>query len=31
MEGKPKILHGTLEATIFDATPYSPPFLLNIL
>ncbi|KAJ9537469.1 hypothetical protein OSB04_030202 [Centaurea solstitialis] len=31
MEGKPKFLHGTLEATIFDATPYSPPFLLNCI
>nr|GEV69582.1 phospholipase D alpha 4 [Tanacetum cinerariifolium] len=31
MEGKPKFLHGTLEATIFHATPYSPPFLLNCI
>ncbi|XP_021294526.1 phospholipase D alpha 4 isoform X1 [Herrania umbratica] len=29
MEGKQKFLHGTLEATIFDATPYIPPFPLN--
>ncbi|KAA8541697.1 hypothetical protein F0562_022849 [Nyssa sinensis] len=26
MEGKQKFLHGTLEATIFHATPYRPPF-----
>ncbi|KAJ0515151.1 putative phospholipase D [Helianthus annuus] len=31
MEGKPMFLHGTLEATIFHATPYSPPFLLNCI
>ncbi|XP_071686018.1 phospholipase D alpha 4 [Rutidosis leptorrhynchoides] len=31
MDAKPKFLHGTLEATIFHATPYSPPFLLNCI
>ncbi|GKV36534.1 hypothetical protein SLEP1_g44655 [Rubroshorea leprosula] len=31
MEDKQKFLHGTLEATIFDATPYNPPFPLNCL
>ncbi|KAK4837433.1 hypothetical protein QYF36_005402 [Acer negundo] len=31
MEGKVKFLHGTLEATIFDATPYSPSFPFNCI
>ncbi|KAK1416878.1 hypothetical protein QVD17_25997 [Tagetes erecta] len=31
MERNPMFLHGTLEATIFHATPYSPPFLLNCI
>ncbi|XP_076881215.1 phospholipase D alpha 4-like [Bidens hawaiensis] len=31
MQGKPMFFHGTLEATIFHATPYSPPFLLNCI
>lgn len=31
MEGKQKFLHGTLEATIFDATPYTPPFPFNCI
>ncbi|KAJ6704343.1 PHOSPHOLIPASE D [Salix viminalis] len=31
MVGKQKFLHGTLEATIFDATPYTPPFPFNCL
>jgi phospholipase D1/2 len=30
MEGKQKFLHGTLEATIFDATPYTSPFPFNV-
>lgn len=30
MEGKHKFLHGTLEATIFHASPYKPPFLFNV-
>ncbi|KAF3450620.1 hypothetical protein FNV43_RR06709 [Rhamnella rubrinervis] len=29
MEGKHRFLHGTLEATIFHATPYTPPFPFN--
>ncbi|KAL4368286.1 hypothetical protein GQ457_05G025030 [Hibiscus cannabinus] len=31
MEGKQKFLYGTLEASIFDATPYTPPFPFNCL
>lgn len=31
MEGKPKFLHGTLEVTIFDATPYAPSFPFNCI
>ncbi|KAK6911947.1 Phospholipase D, C-terminal [Dillenia turbinata] len=31
MERKHKYLHGTLEATIFYATPYTPPFPLSCL
>ncbi|KAG5523520.1 hypothetical protein RHGRI_035356 [Rhododendron griersonianum] len=31
MEGKHRFLHGTLEATIFHATPYTPPFPLNCI
>ncbi|XVF26939.1 hypothetical protein REPUB_Repub14bG0063500 [Reevesia pubescens] len=31
MEGKQKLLHGALEATIFDATPYTPPFPFNCM
>ncbi|KAJ0006758.1 hypothetical protein Pint_28854 [Pistacia integerrima] len=31
MEGKLKFLHGTLEATIFDATPYTPSFPFNCI
>ncbi|XP_050232352.1 phospholipase D alpha 4 [Mercurialis annua] len=31
MESVQKFLHGTLEVTIFDATPYSSPFPLNCL
>ncbi|OIW15899.1 hypothetical protein TanjilG_04434 [Lupinus angustifolius] len=31
MEEKPKLLHGTIEATIFNATPYSPSFPLNCI
>ncbi|KAJ9190318.1 hypothetical protein P3X46_001534 [Hevea brasiliensis] len=31
MEVNQKFLHGTLEATIFDATPYTPPFPFNCL
>ncbi|XP_020224395.1 phospholipase D alpha 4 [Cajanus cajan] len=29
MEEKPKLIHGTIEATIFNATPYSPSFPFN--
>ncbi|WCJ39558.1 phospholipase D alpha 4 [Euphorbia peplus] len=29
MEVNKQFLHGTLEATIFDATPYTPPFPFN--
>ncbi|KAI4355524.1 hypothetical protein L6164_004287 [Bauhinia variegata] len=29
MMGKPELLHGTIEATIFNATPYSPAFSFN--
>ncbi|KAJ9179313.1 hypothetical protein P3X46_011120 [Hevea brasiliensis] len=31
MEANQKFLHGTLEVTIFDATPYTPPFPFNCL
>ncbi|CAL1360752.1 unnamed protein product [Linum trigynum] len=31
MECKPTFLHGIIEVTIFDATPYIPPFVLNCL
>ncbi|GMY34557.1 phospholipase D alpha 4 [Fagus crenata] len=31
MEGKQKFLHGTLEATIFHATPYTPPSPFNCI
>ncbi|XP_012069001.1 phospholipase D alpha 4 [Jatropha curcas] len=31
MEGEQKFLHGTIEVTIFDATPYTPPFPFNCL
>ncbi|XVF74425.1 hypothetical protein PTKIN_Ptkin13bG0109500 [Pterospermum kingtungense] len=31
MERKQSFLHGTLEATIFDATPYIPPFPFNCM
>ncbi|XWS12056.1 hypothetical protein CRYUN_Cryun37aG0057900 [Craigia yunnanensis] len=31
MEGKQSFFHGTLEATIFDATPYTPPFPFNCM
>ncbi|KAL1298288.1 hypothetical protein HN51_042662 [Arachis hypogaea] len=31
MEEKHSLLHGTIEATIFDATPYSPSFPFNCL
>ncbi|KAJ4835857.1 Phospholipase D alpha 4 [Turnera subulata] len=31
MEGKQKFLHGTLEVTIFDATPYKPSFPFNCM
>ena len=30
METKHKFLHGTLEATIFHATSYTPPFPFNV-
>lgn len=30
MESKQKFLHGTLEASIFDATPYTPSFPFNV-
>ncbi|XP_010542434.1 PREDICTED: phospholipase D alpha 4 isoform X2 [Tarenaya hassleriana] len=30
-EDQKKFLHGTLEFTIFDATPYSPPFPLSCI
>jgi len=26
----PKLLHGTIEATIFNASPYSPLFPFNV-
>ncbi|CAN1218046.1 Phospholipase D alpha 4 [Linum perenne] len=31
MEGNQTFLHGTLEVTIFHATPYTPPFLFNCI
>ncbi|MBA0608647.1 hypothetical protein Godav_020839 [Gossypium davidsonii] len=31
MESKQKFLHGTLEASIFDATPYTPSFPFNCM
>ncbi|KAJ1411164.1 Phospholipase D/Transphosphatidylase [Sesbania bispinosa] len=31
MEETPKLIHGTIEATIFNATPYSPSFPFNCL
>ena len=30
IEETPKLLHGTIEATIFNATPYSPLFPFNV-
>jgi len=30
MEETPKLLHGTIEATIFNASPYSPLFPFNV-
>jgi len=30
MEEMPKFIHGTIEATIFNATPYSPLFPFNV-
>ncbi|XP_027342882.1 phospholipase D alpha 4 [Abrus precatorius] len=31
VEEKPKLIHGTVEATIFNATPYSPSFPFNCI
>ncbi|XP_061346125.1 phospholipase D alpha 4-like [Gastrolobium bilobum] len=31
MEEKPELIHGTIEATIFNATPYSPSFPFNCI
>jgi len=30
MDKKLELIHGTIEATIFNATPYSPSFPFNV-